>query len=132
MARKSTSGAVVIARNRSARNTTLPFKTATSTSPSSYASDSSAPSRRTPACSSSAEMRTVAPTASAAPALSGVLAQRLAQHRRSQPLAEVGQLAEGVDRLSAGGRVALLEHGHDDLLEEARLALGRHLVHAQV
>src|SRR6266478_4615043 len=97
----------------SARNGMLPLSTATSSTPSGYASEISRP---TPSARSCLEKRTRA----SGDALLEVILQRDAQHRRPQSLAELGQLAEGLDCLHARLRVALLHHRHDDLLEEAR------------
>ena len=47
-------------------------------------------------------------------------------------LAQAGQLRQVVGGLLSGGRVPLLEQRHHHLLHEPGLALGRHLVHAQV
>src|SRR5436189_182765 len=53
----------------------------------------------------------------------GVAPEGLTQHRRSQALAERGQLAEIGDGLPAGVGVALLDERQHDLFEERRLAL---------
>src|SRR5687768_5001551 len=144
MARKSTSTGMrgSTARTRSARNSTLPLSTATSStlSLSLYASLSSRPTRSTPSCNV-ARSKTVlgalmpvfrhqrAQKPSRTP---GVFAQRGAQHGGAQALAELAQLGQRVHRLPARARVTLLEQRHHELFEERRLALGRRLVHAEV
>src|SRR5581483_9047056 len=134
---KSTTGTIVNVRTRSARKGTLPLRTATSTTPSSYAADNSRPRRRTPSRSCSVDSSgraggTLTPTGAGCGSTRRVIVQCLAQHRRPQVLTQPCQLAEGLDRLAARLRVPLLQQGHDDLLEEAGLAVGRALVHAQV
>src|SRR5437899_2393672 len=114
MARKSTSGGTVNERTRSARNGTLPFSTATSSTPSGYAAEISPANRLTPARSSSAVMS----TRGSKTALGREVSEGVPQHRRPQPFAQCGQLGQRVHRLVAGLGVPLLEQRHDDLLEE--------------
>src|SRR3954454_6426792 len=127
MARKSTSTGTVRARTRSERNGTLPFSTATSSTPSGKASEISAATRRTPSRSSSAVMSTLGFMPSGSVVLEG-----LPEQGGPQSLAQSGELRECVQRLLAGLRVSLLHPRQDDLLEETGLPLGRVLVHAQV
>src|SRR4051794_24433785 len=127
MARKSTSTGTVRARTRSERNGTLPFSTATSSTPSGYAAEISAARRWTPSRSSSAVMSTFGFMSSGR-----VVVQRLSQQGGPKSFTEGGQLGQRVERLLAGLRVPLLHPRQDYLLEEPCLPLGRVLVHAQV
>src|SRR5688500_5750618 len=125
MAMKSIRGTILSARTMSARKGTLPLSTATSTTPSVWASEISPATRVAAAPRSSAEKRTGGGSIGSDPGLLAldVLPQRLAEHGRPQALAQAGQVRQGVGGLAAGLGVALLEHGHHDLLEEARLPL---------
>ena len=62
----------------------------------------------------------------------GVVFEGGPQERASKPLAETRQFGQGLHGASPGDRVALLEHRHDDLLEERRFTVGRRAVHPQM
>src|SRR4051812_4532183 len=125
---KSIWGTIDMCLVTSARKGTLPFSTATRTTPSSYAAEISPASRCTPLLSSSAEISVSGVTR----LLVEVLAEGVAQHGAAKALAQAGQLGERLAGLASGVGIALFQHGHDDLLEEAGLSLGGRLVHAQV
>src|SRR6476620_3722642 len=118
---------------RSARNGTEPLRTPTATSPSAWSAAMASPRRRQMSASS-AGSAIDSSGAQAGWATSGreVVAQVGSQQRGPQVVAQLGQRAQQLDRLLAGLGVALLEQGHDHLLEEAGLSLGGDLVHPQV
>src|SRR3954454_360232 len=112
MARKSTSTGTVRARTRSERNGTLPFSTATSSTPSGKASEISAARRRTPSRSSSALLSTLGFMPSGSVVLEG-----LPEQGGPESLAQGGELGQGVERLLAGLGIALLDPRQDHLFE---------------
>ena len=61
-----------------------------------------------------------------------MMAQRVGQQRRPQLATQAGELAQRVDRLLTGLRVALAQLGQDQLLEQRGLAIGRLAPGAQV
>src|SRR3954454_885430 len=139
MAMKATStSALARARVRSARKSSAPFRTPTSTTPSGWSAAISAARRPTVAAIAVSSSRVSGSRASARaviqpePSFRETLAHRFAQQCRAQLATERCQLAQLLLEAGPGIGVALAHVGQQHLAEQDGFPLGEVSVHPQV